>query len=53
MIVALITGQLIQVKKILDNYTKIIHEIKDQILFITEDDLFVMVEILQDINLKF
>ena len=52
MIVALITGQLIQVKKILDNYTKIIDEIKDQILFITEDDLFVMVEILQDINLK-
>ena len=29
-------------KKMLDNYTKIIDEIKDQILFITEDDLFVM-----------
>ena len=29
-------------KKMLDNYTKIIDEIKDQILFITEDDLFLM-----------
>ena len=28
----------------LDNYPKIIDEIKDQILFITEDDLFVMGE---------
>ena len=26
----------------LENYTKIIDEIKDQILFITEDDLFIM-----------
>ena len=26
----------------LDNYTKIIDEIKDRILFITKDDLFVM-----------
>ena len=34
-------------KKILDNYTKIIDEIKDQILFITEDDLFVI-----DLNSK-
>ena len=25
-----------------ENYTKIIDEIKDQILFITEDDIFVM-----------
>ena len=29
-------------KKMLDNYRKIIDEIKDQILFMTEDDLFVM-----------
>ena len=29
-------------KKILDKYVKIIDEIKDQILFIVEDDLFVM-----------
>ena len=29
-------------KKMLDNYTKIIDEIRDQILFIAEDDLFVM-----------
>ena len=28
-------------KEILKNYTKIIDEIKDQILFITEDDFFV------------
>ena len=29
-------------KEMLDSYTKIIDGIKDQILFITEDDLFVM-----------
>ena len=29
-------------KKMLENYTKIIDELKDQILFITEDDFFVM-----------
>ena len=29
-------------KKMLENYTKIIDEIKDQIFFITEDDVFVM-----------
>ena len=29
-------------KKMLENYTKIIDEIKDQILFITEDNLFIM-----------
>ena len=29
-------------KKIVENYTKIIDEIKDQILFITKDDVFVM-----------
>ena len=29
-------------KKVLKNYTKIFDELKDQILFITEDDFFVM-----------
>ena len=29
-------------KKMRENYTKIIDELKDQILFITEDDFFVM-----------
>ena len=29
-------------KNILDKYVKVIDEIKEEILFITEDDLFVM-----------
>ena len=30
------------------NYSKNIDELKDQILFITEDDSFIMVKILQE-----
>ena len=31
-----------KIKKMLDKYVKIINELKDQILFIVEDDLFVI-----------
>ena len=34
------------------NYSKNIDELKDQILFITDDDSFIMVKILQERNLK-
>ena len=37
-----------KIKKMIKNYSKNIDELKDQILFITEDDSFIMVKILQE-----
>ena len=39
-------------KKMLENYTKLMDEIKDQALFITEDNLFMMGKDFMRINLK-